>query len=788
MLGQEDFAFWFGDLNYRLDDIPGDDVRRLLHLYTQNEIDPPVPSFGAHKENVDPSSVNDDGASRRSNDSDLSEEDSIAMIDNDIEPEMDPASLKATIASLLPHDQLRSQQKKKVIFHDGWREGSIDFLPSYKYDVGLIGRFDSSEKQRSPSWCDRILYRTRRDYSEFLRRVREEQEAKARDEEMKRLGLEQAAEDDGVLFDYDPESDGAQGYDENDDDAGEAAGATGENDPADPVHLLCYTSHQTVVSSDHKPLHAEFVLAYDGVIPELKAKVHQEVVRELDRAENEARPDITLVVDRPLGGAAGGSATTDAANEPDTISFGDVRHDVPVKRGLTLANTGGVSATFCFRYRPDAEVDRSDRVSPPWLNVRVDRSPDHASGSNAQEYTLSPGESVQVQLVLRVQEIEFVRRLNRMEANIDDIIVLRVNNGRDHFISIRGTWLPTCFGLSLSELTRIPEGGVRQLNSKEARLSHLDGLDGKHGARTSAPRELFRLTEAIVELAERSVAEWDMISDSLENRECPWVSGSGWPFDRESWVYKQNNERHKLLSSVREAIDTNTPFNSHFPPELPALFRVELLSEALLGLLRSLDGGLIPASLWKELEELFLVQTKSNRSSTADERQSWILDILSSSPIHSVSFTFLTFMLNRIANEVAPTPIPPPPVPPPKSQPQSPTIPSIPSSPTPSSGLSFPFRFKSRSRASTSSDTDPTPMLSPTFPRTPTTATHPNKPHPALIRRQEVNNAFARIFAGAIFPPEVAPPEKDKERRAWEERRCKVLEPFLVTGQEPANR
>jgi hypothetical protein len=208
MLGQEDFAFWFGDLNYRLDDIPGDDVRRLLHLYTQNEIDPPVPSFGAHKENVDPSSVNDDGASRRSNDSDLSEEDSIAMIDNDIEPEMDPASLKATIASLLPHDQLRSQQKKKVIFHDGWREGSIDFLPSYKYDVGLIGRFDSSEKQRSPSWCDRILYRTRRDYSEFLRRVREEQEAKARDEEMKRLGLEQAAEDDGVLFDYDPESDG----------------------------------------------------------------------------------------------------------------------------------------------------------------------------------------------------------------------------------------------------------------------------------------------------------------------------------------------------------------------------------------------------------------------------------------------------------------------------------------------------------------------------------------------------------------------------------------------------
>ncbi len=28
-IASADVAFWFGDLNYRLDDIPGDDVRRL---------------------------------------------------------------------------------------------------------------------------------------------------------------------------------------------------------------------------------------------------------------------------------------------------------------------------------------------------------------------------------------------------------------------------------------------------------------------------------------------------------------------------------------------------------------------------------------------------------------------------------------------------------------------------------------------------------------------------------------------------------------------------------------
>lgn len=30
VIGDEDFAFWFGDLNFRLDGLPGDDIRRLL--------------------------------------------------------------------------------------------------------------------------------------------------------------------------------------------------------------------------------------------------------------------------------------------------------------------------------------------------------------------------------------------------------------------------------------------------------------------------------------------------------------------------------------------------------------------------------------------------------------------------------------------------------------------------------------------------------------------------------------------------------------------------------------
>ncbi|KAG4095810.1 DNase I-like protein [Neocallimastix lanati (nom. inval.)] len=37
-------------------------------------------------------------------------------------------------------------------------EGKINFAPTFKYDIGH-NHYDSSEKQRIPSWCDRILYR-----------------------------------------------------------------------------------------------------------------------------------------------------------------------------------------------------------------------------------------------------------------------------------------------------------------------------------------------------------------------------------------------------------------------------------------------------------------------------------------------------------------------------------------------------------------------------------------------------------------------------------------------------
>ena len=58
---------------------------------------------------------------------------------------------------LMEADQLQIEMKAKRVF-EGFKEKSIHFPPTYKFDPGTQN-YDTSEKRRSPAWCDRILYR-----------------------------------------------------------------------------------------------------------------------------------------------------------------------------------------------------------------------------------------------------------------------------------------------------------------------------------------------------------------------------------------------------------------------------------------------------------------------------------------------------------------------------------------------------------------------------------------------------------------------------------------------------
>ena len=51
----------------------------------------------------------------------------------------------------MQHDQLVKSGRL------GFQEADIKFDPTYKFDLGT-NSYDSSKKQRVPSWCDRVLY------------------------------------------------------------------------------------------------------------------------------------------------------------------------------------------------------------------------------------------------------------------------------------------------------------------------------------------------------------------------------------------------------------------------------------------------------------------------------------------------------------------------------------------------------------------------------------------------------------------------------------------------------
>ncbi|KAI0872496.1 type II inositol-1,4,5-trisphosphate 5-phosphatase [Hypoxylon argillaceum] len=669
-IGDEDFTFFFGDLNFRLDGLPGNDIRHLLTLHARGEYDisntNSTPQLGEDSvfilhDNEDealdgtstPGMVSRE-ASFDQNESESSEE----LPDPDDfmpDPHDDPASLQATLDSLLPHDQLRLAIKNEKAFHEGWREGPITFLPTYKYDVGTVGLFDTSEKKRAPSWCDRILYRTRKDKERYTKNHQDHVDAQNKDDDMKRQGIEQAADDERVLFDYDPTTDSSgetpatddtvYDYDEYEEEENNTEQVTTQDSFMDEISLDLYTSHQRIMSSDHKPLVAIFSLTYDAMVPELKAKVHAEVARELDRAENEGRPSITIVVDGSDPTTTNRSSAIDGSGG---IDFGHVGFMRKKARFLTIANTGRVQARLTFLEKPNN--DDSDNQRPGWLGVKFDHSLNGHNERNENildnEISLEPGETVSAAIEIEVRGLKQLQALNERPTQLEDVLVLRVTDGRDYFIPIRATWRPSCFGRSLEELIRIPRGGITALVKERPKTGSIPySLD----VQSSSPSELFKLIEAIESLTERSIADENMIEDIRIPRE-----KVGWPFDRDTWQTNEDEDYATLRGAIFEALENDQPIIEALTADLPALKRLEIVSESLLLFLESMPDGIISAPLWARIEQTLPQMTSAKTSAEIEDVKTGVLDILSSAPYYNISFVFLTAMLARVASELLP--------------------------------------------------------------------------------------------------------------------------------------
>ena len=344
------------------------------------------------------------------------------------------------------------------------------------------------------------------------------------------------------------------------------------------------------------------------------------------------------------------------------------------------------------------------------------------------DVTLVPGDAVNITLEVLVDDMTNVRALNRTTMHLDDVLVLRVVEGRDHFIPVRGSWLQSCFGKSINGLIRVPEGGVRALRPPRQDSDNAPINRGQEVC-WSAPRELFKLTEAVVLLIERAVADRDMI----ESASFP-MNSAGWPFEENSWMVTDRSVREERRSRLLEALDNDSNLIESFSPDTRAVEKLETVAEVLILFLASIEDGIITTQLWEKLEQ-DMVSRK--QALGPEEERTWILDVLTSAPNHNISFVFLTSMLSKVAGELAPVPGP----------------------------------RTSQGSASTRSSLDHRRSLS--FKgRSPAVGSDP-----LLSRRRAMGRRWAETFAGVVI--RTWPILRERERRLVEDRKRQILEVFL---------
>lgn len=69
--------------------------------------------------------------------------------------------------------------------------------------------------------------------------------------------------------------------------------------------------------------------------------------------------------------------------------------------------------------------------------------------------SVAPGATVELQLTVNC-DAATAAVLNRGEGKLDEVLILHLENGKDYFISINGTFVPTFLCRSLEDLVRTP--------------------------------------------------------------------------------------------------------------------------------------------------------------------------------------------------------------------------------------------------------------------------------------------------------------------------------------------
>ena len=323
---------------------------------------------------------------------------------------------------LLLYDQLKIQCDLKKVFLN-YQEGAINHPPTYKYDPGT-DNWDSSEKNRCPAWCDRVLWK------------------------------------------------------------------------GSSIQLVTYQSNPKLKLSDHKPVSALFNSSIKVINATKHRKIYVEVLKKLDRLENEFSPQVSV--------------------DKTELNFGVVTFRKPISKYLTIANTGQVPVRFEFIVKPN-------HVSycKEWLRIKPFTS------------TIKPGDKFDVELEMYV-DIPSVCNLNSGLEWLEDILILHLDRGKDLFITVTGDYKPSCFGASIDSLIRL-QSHVTDMGVEEfQKLQRKENLD-IYPICWGIPKEIWLLIDQLFKygLVQEDLfqqpglhSEFQIIKDSLDSGYIDKFTGS----------------------------------------------------------------------------------------------------------------------------------------------------------------------------------------------------------------------------------------------------------------------